>query len=439
MFKDFNTIRPSELVNNTGVVPVSVPDHSFISWSIDIPVDVNSSSKNTVSKNQSIKYDVSNIQDNFLQEPEIVSDLHNTVFNLEASLRTQHNINNAYNSLCNNIKKEMSENLNKCKVKIGNASSNKRRKIGKPWWNENLTCLWNEVCNAEKLFLNCNNVCERKRLRVEFVKCRKLFNRNVQKHKRLFWFNLQNDLLDNVKNNSGNFWKSIGKIGVAFQKKHIIPIEILNDDGNIVTDKESVLNKWKNSFSNLYNSSVSHNVEIKRNNVDVNVPEFDNDISIDEVYKAIFDAKKNKACGIDEIPAEIFRNNTSVSVLHILFNVCYSTGIIPTAWGKGIVNPIPKSATNDPRDPLSYRGITLAPSMYKLYCFILNKRVSLWTETNNKTDEQNGFRKKKSTTDHLSSLTNIIETRIKKKLSTFAAFVDFRKAYDTVNRNILWN
>ena len=93
--------------------------------------------------------------------------------------------------------------------------------------------------------------------------------------------------------------------------------------------------------------------------------------------------RKNKACGFDEIPAEVFRNNTSVSFLHILFNVCYSTGIIPTAWGKGIINPIPKSATNDPRDPMSYRGITLAPSMYKLYCYILNKRLTNWTETNN--------------------------------------------------------
>ena len=89
---------------------------------------------------------------------------------------------------------------------------------------------------------------------------------------------------------------------------------------------------------------------------------------------------------------------------------------------------------------MSYRGITIAPSMYKLYCFILNQRLTKWTESNNKiTDEQNGFRKKKSTTDHLSSLTNIIETRIKKKLSTYTAFVDFKKAYDTINRNVLWN
>ena len=181
---------------------------------------------------------------------------------------------------------------------------------------------------------------------------------------------MQNNLLDNINSNSSTFWKSIGKIGVEFQKKNVIPLEINNEDGSIVTDQDLVLDKWKNSFSNLYNSSVNQIVELNCNNNDNIVPLFNNDISIDEIHKAIFESKKNKACGIDDIPAEVFRNNTSVSVLHILFNVCYTTGIIPTAWGKGIVNPIPKSAINDPRDPLSYRGITIAPSMYKLHCFI---------------------------------------------------------------------
>ncbi|MCG7891260.1 MAG: reverse transcriptase family protein, partial [Candidatus Thiodiazotropha endolucinida] len=53
-------------------------------------------------------------------------------------------------------------------------------------------------------------------------------------------------------------------------------------------------------------------------------------------------------------------------------------------------------------------------------------------------DEQNGFRKNRSTIDHLSTLTNIIDARKKMKQSTFAAFIDFRKAYDYINRDILW-
>ena len=122
-----------------------------------------------------------------------------------------------------------------------------------------------------------------------------------------------------------------------------------------------------------------------------------------------------------------------------MFNVCFDSGCVLSNWGKGIINPIPKSNTADPRDPLSYRGITLAPATYKLYCSILNERLSKWINRNDVlVDEQNGFRKTRCTIDHVSSLTNLIETRQKLKLSTFAAFIDFKKAYDSINQTLLW-
>ena len=88
---------------------------------------------------------------------------------------------------------------------------------------------------------------------------------------------------------------------------------------------------------------------------------------------------------------------------------------------------------------MSYRGITLALSAYKLYCSILDNRLLTWLDTRDIIqDEQNNFRKSKSTIDHLSTLKSIIETRKLRKLSTFAVFVDFKKAYDTVNRSLLF-
>ena len=77
--------------------------------------------------------------------------------------------------------------------------------------------------------------------------------------------------------------------------------------------------------------------------------------------------------------------------------------------------------------------------MYKIYCSVINSRLASWCEVNNKlVDEQNGFRKCRSTIDQVSMLTNIIESRKKRKLSTFCAFIDFRKAYDCINRDLLW-
>lgn len=77
---------------------------------------------------------------------------------------------------------------------------------------------------------------------------------------------------------------------------------------------------------------------------------------------------------------------------------------------------------------------------YKLYCNILNDRLSQWVEDNDiLADEQNGFRQERSTVDQLSSLTNIIDVRKKMRKSTFCAFIDFSKAYDTIDRQILWD
>ena len=76
--------------------------------------------------------------------------------------------------------------------------------------------------------------------------------------------------------------------------------------------------------------------------------------------------------------------------------------------------------------------------MYK-YCSVLNNRISSWCKENDKVfDEQNGFRKNRSTIDHAITLTNIIDTRKKRKLSTYCAFIDFRKAFDCINRDLLW-
>ena len=52
---------------------------------------------------------------------------------------------------------------------------------------------------------------------------------------------------------------------------------------------------------------------------------------------------------------------------------------------------------------------------------------------------KNGFGAGRSTTDHVSTLNNIIERRKLKRKQTFVAFVNFKKAYDPINRAILWS
>ncbi len=143
--------------------------------------------------------------------------------------------------------------------------------------------------------------------------------------------------------------------------------------------------------------------------------------------------------GYDNILVEVLRNEQGMDYMLKLFNMCLRSGIVPSVWVCGIVNLIPKNGTSDPRVPLNYKGIVLASDMYKLYCGILNARLQVWADINNVvTDEQNGFRPKRSCTNQLSCFINIIECRKAAKKSTFVAFVDFSKAYD-VNRELLWD
>ena len=62
--------------------------------------------------------------------------------------------------------------------------------------------------------------------------------------------------------------------------------------------------------------------------------------------------------------------------------MCFETGRIPSMWAKSIISSIPKSGNKDKRDPMSYRGISLASTLYKMYTNKLKNRVSQWADVN---------------------------------------------------------
>ncbi|CAG2201701.1 unnamed protein product [Mytilus edulis] len=105
---------------------------------------------------------------------------------------------------------------------------------------------------AERAWHKCHNGCK-KDLRHIFVEKRKLFDKSSQKAKRQFWYNSQEQLLDDQKRDPREFWKKIGKVGVGNERQKSIPMEVTLDDGTTSTDTNTVLNKWKNCFDKLLN------------------------------------------------------------------------------------------------------------------------------------------------------------------------------------------
>ena len=217
------------------------------------------------------------------------------------------------------------------------------------------------------------------------------------------------------------------------------------EDGEIVTDQLNVLDKWRQDFSSLYNTPSSAepiNLDTFRTNESdefQNCKDFSVPITFSECKRVIVLAKSGKAIGIDCLPNEVFKNDSSVLLLCALFQDCFSCHCAPSLWAKSIIKPIPKNAQNDPRVPSNYRGISLIPTMCKLYTNILNKRIVEYMDTNNVLEDvQNGFRRDRSCEDHIYSLTSILRNRKNEGRDTYTCFVDMAKAFDRVNRDILF-
>ena len=75
--------------------------------------------------------------------------------------------------------------------------------------------------------------------------------------------------------------------------------------------------------------------------------------------------------------------------------------------------------------------------MSKCYTYVLNKQLER-AERQGKLVEQGGFRKGRLTVDHIFVITLMVEKALAKSEGKLCvAFVEFRKTYDSVNRNIV--
>ena len=54
-------------------------------------------------------------------------------------------------------------------------------------------------------------------------------------------------------------------------------------------------------------------------------------------------------------------------------------------------------------------------------------------------DEQAGFRKGHSTLDHIFVLHTVIDLYLREKKRVFCAFIDYKKAFDLIDRQHLWS
>ena len=451
-FSDFRVVRSKDLFTQAGCVSTIdtsrvIPDHSCLTCSMTFPAGLTSPTQYTNQRNEDMvsftAFNLSSIPEHFLSSVTCQTALRDCVAQLGASAASQFAVDAVYTQFCDIVKKEMQEQIPNRDVIIQHGHFNKKRRSKKVWWTEQHSSLWKALCSAEKEWTSCPPGPVKVQAKAVMKDIQKQFDRSVQAAKRRYWTEQQENILELVSNDPRAFWQQVNQLGVGSERHREIPWEVLRPDGSVQTDRYAVLEFWRCEFASLFQSNNHRDpctivrVTVHAHNEDSLLNQ---QITEHEVIRVLQAAKKGKAYGYDGVPVDVLKNGNTLHTLHRFFNYCFSNGVVPELWKYGIINPVSKAGAKDNRVPLNYRGITLTSSVYKLFCSVLYNRIAEWAEANDViADEQNGFRKKRSCLDHIATLTTIIDTRKKLKKATFCSFVDFSKAFDHIDRNMLWN
>jgi hypothetical protein len=87
----------------------------------------------------------------------------------------------------------------------------------------------------------------------------------------------------------------------------------------------------------------------------------------------------------------------------------------------------------------NYMGITVGPILAKLFVMILDKKLNEWAEQHGlRAKGQAGFHKDYRTTNQLFILRTLIKQSKAKKKPLYCCFVDFKKVFNIVPCEVLW-
>ena len=211
---------------------------------------------------------------------------------------------------------------------------------------------------------------------------------------------------------------------------------VKDKEGTVLNTTQQQLDRWAEHFKELLNQiPPDHRADIPPADMplDINC----NTPTKAEIRKAIKQIKNNKAPGPDGIPAEALKADieTSVNMLHELFSEIWSADDIPDEWKEGHIIKLPKKG--DLSICGNYRGIMLLSAPGKVLNRVILVRIKSAVDKKLR-DMQAGFREDRSCADQIATLRIIIEQSLEYNTSLYMNFIDFEKAFDSLDREVLW-
>jgi hypothetical protein len=159
--------------------------------------------------------------------------------------------------------------------------------------------------------------------------------------------------------------------------------------------------------------------------------------SLVKVELAIGKLKRFKSPGTDQILAELSKaGRETCSKIHKLIHSIWNKEKLAQQWKESIIVPTHKKG--DKTDCSNYQGISLLSTAYKILSIILLARLTLYV-TEITGYHECGFHHNRSTTDQIFYICWTLEKKWEYNGIVHQLFIDFKKAYDSVKREVFYN
>ena len=255
--------------------------------------------------------------------------------------------------------------------------------------------------------------------------CSKQIKKEVRAMKRLERRSQIAQILSQYKN-----LRSIA--GIKSQKKKELICSMLSSSGDDVYDRQSIADVFASFYEQLYEDKN------KTKLMDLNRDERIEEFSLTELTTALKQLKTGKAADANNISAEMLKSGGSKLrdvILKCFNDIIRPDGDTPREWHKTLIKVLHKNG--DTRLPQNYRPIATIPLLYKLFSKMVYNRLEPILDPEQSLD-QAGFRRHRSTVDHLLTTVLIQDTADEWKVPIWVAAVDFKKAFDSITHDALW-
>ena len=228
-----------------------------------------------------------------------------------------------------------------------------------------------------------------------------------------------------ARSKHGESWKLINNItGRKTVKRGIIK-------GNSTEER---IKKWYNHFHNLLCKEIATvGSEEEDSDLDKVLYELqieDGDFTKLELKAAIKRLRDGKQSGPDNIPPEVLKRCELENIILEFANRLLNEEVKPKQWSEIDLLPLPK--TGDLNDTGNYRGISLSSVVAKIVNKMILNRLQPKLDDHLRPN-QNGFRPRRTTTSHILALRRLIEGVKSRNSKAIIIYVDFQKAFDSVN------